>query len=66
MNALFIQWLAGDLRECLGDDVDPLDVGNPDTENAWAEYAKDSESGRVSSRLFRSSCGSTLYFDISR
>ena len=44
-NALFIQLISGDMRE------GGLYGGM--TEAEWATYAKDSEAGRVSSRIFR-------------
>lgn len=44
LNALLIQMIAGDIRE--GD----LDSDNPD----WEKYEKDSESGRVAGRIFKS------------
>lgn len=63
LNALFIQWVAGDIRECFGDDVDPL-ADDLDTETAWAKYQEDNEKGVVPSRLFRSSDHKKLYFDV--
>lgn len=58
LNALCLQWIAGDIREacqgCKGS-TDGFD---------WAEYEADAEAGRVSSRLFRAEDGA-VYFDIS-
>lgn len=55
LNALCLQWIAGDIREAFGD-AEP-------SEWDWDEYQKDSEAGRVSSRLFKSADGK-IYFDI--
>lgn len=58
LNALCLQWIAGDIREacqtCKGS-TDGFD---------WAEYEAGAESGQHSSRLFRADDGS-IYFDIS-
>ena len=58
LNALCLQWIAGDIREacqaCKGS-TEGFD---------WGEYEAEAESGRNSSRLFRADDG-TVYFDIS-
>lgn len=54
LNALFLQWVAGDIRECLEWDVDDV----------WANYEEMAESGQVPSRLFRTDNGQ-VYFDLS-
>lgn len=54
LNALFLQWIAGDIRECLEWDVDDV----------WANYEEMGESGAVPSRLFKTESGE-VYFDIS-
>ena len=43
LNALFIQWVSGDMREA------GLDVPSPD----WEQYAKESGAGNCSSRIWR-------------
>lgn len=43
LNALFVQWVAGDIRECLEWDVDDV----------WANYAEMSQAGQVPSNLWR-------------
>lgn len=53
LNALFLQWVAGDIRECLEWDVDDV----------WANYEEMSQAGTVPSRLFRTESGN-VYFDI--
>jgi hypothetical protein len=56
LNALLLQWIAGDVREAFGD----AELAEWD----WKQYEKDSESGRVSSRLFKDDDGN-VYFSIS-
>lgn len=56
LNALLLQWIAGDIREAFGD-AEP-------SEWDWDEYARDSEAGRISGRLFRAESGE-IYFSIS-
>ena len=46
-NALFIQLIAGDMRESGLDEIDP------DDDSAWAEYQEGAESGRYSGSIFR-------------
>lgn len=53
LNALFIQWISGDIRECLEWDVADI----------WANYEEMSESGRVSNNLFRGDDG-RIYFSL--
>jgi hypothetical protein len=58
LNALCLQWIAGDIREaCQGC------KGSTSGFN-WEEYEAGAESGQNSSRLFRAEDGS-IYFDIS-
>lgn len=45
-NALFLQWVAGDIREAFGDW--PFDDWN------WDDYEKECEAGHCSSNIFRS------------
>ncbi len=56
LNALFLQWVAGDIREAFGD----ADPGEWD----WAEYEKRASAGQVSSNIFRGD-GGEVYFSIS-
>ena len=44
VNALFLQWVAGDCREAGADSLDKID---------WEEYREDCEAGRISGRLYR-------------
>ena len=53
LNALFLQWVAGDIRECLEWDV----------EDVWANYEEMAQAGMVPSRLFRTD--GQVYFDLS-
>lgn len=57
LNALLLQWIAGDVREAFGD----ADFSEWD----WADYEKRSERGQVSSRLFKSDDG-RVFFSISQ
>jgi hypothetical protein len=54
LNALCLQWIAGDIREAFGD-VEPAAWD-------WEEYQKDSEAGRVSSRLLKSEDGKIYFY----
>ena len=54
LNALFLQWIAGDIRECLEWDV----------EDPWAHYAELSEAGTVSSNLWRDDDTGQVYFSL--
>lgn len=56
LNAMLLQWIAGDVREVFGD----ADFADWD----WAEYEKDAHAGRISSNLFRTEDGQ-VYFSIS-
>lgn len=51
MNALFLQWIACDIRECLEWDVDDV----------WANYAEMSEAGMVPSNLWRDDTGQVFF-----
>lgn len=51
-NALFIQFIAGDVREAGADDLESLD---------WDEYENDCQSGRIAGNLFRSEDGQIFY-----
>ena len=48
LNALFVQWVSGDIRECLED-------------SDWDQYAIDSEAGRVHSNLWRDDSGDVWF-----
>lgn len=54
LDAVLLQWIAGDIREAFGD----ADFAGWD----WAEYEKDSEAGRISSRLFKASDGRLFFY----
>lgn len=56
LNALLLQWIAGDIREAFKD-AEPKDWD-------WAQYREDSEVGRISGRLFKTEDGK-IYFSIS-
>lgn len=53
LNALLLQWIAGDIREAFGD-VEPQDWD-------WERYQEDAEQGRVSSRLFKADDGKVWF-----
>ena len=56
LYALFLQWIACDIREAFGD-------ASPD-EWDWMEHQQDAKAGRVSSRLWRDEVGA-VFFDLS-
>lgn len=58
LNALFIQWVSGDMREAPG-----ITLGPETTDAEWAEYEKLQEEGVVSSNIFRGSDG-RIYFGL--
>lgn len=53
LNALLLQWIAGDIREAFDD----ADLSEWD----WEEYQKDSEAGRISSTLYRTEDGRIFF-----
>lgn len=55
LNALCLQWIAGDIREAFGD----ADCADWD----WADYQTRAERGSISSRLFKTD-DSKIYFNI--
>lgn len=56
LNALCLQWIAGDIREAFGDE-------EPDAWD-WAEYEEQANRGRIASRIYRGDDGQ-VYFSIS-
>ena len=54
LNALCLQWIAGDIREAFGD-ADP-------SEWDWSAYQADCEAGRVSSRLWKDEAGQVFFY----
>lgn len=54
LNALCLQWIAGDVREAFGD----ADFAAWD----WADYEKRSERGSVSSRLYKDDAGNVRFY----
>jgi len=54
LNALFLQWVAGDCRETGADSLDSID---------WEEYEKRAEAGQCSSNIFKSKDGQ-IYFSL--
>jgi hypothetical protein len=55
LNALCLQWIAGDIREAFGD--------AEFSEWDWTAYGEDAGAGRISSRLYRGDDGK-VYFSI--
>ena len=55
LNALLLQWIAGDIREAFGD--------QDFTEWDWQDYEEQYKAGQISSRLFKGDDGK-IYFDI--
>lgn len=52
-NALFIQLIAGDVREAGADSLDDID---------WDQYQEDAEAGRVAGNFYRGEDCSVLYY----
>ena len=52
LNALLLQWIAGDIRESF------LDTSSPD----WEEHQKLSEAGTVAGRLFEGTDGEIYFY----
>ena len=60
INALFLQWIAGDCRECPathGERADSLE------DIDWGEYEEQASAGQISSNLFRGDDGK-IYFTL--
>lgn len=55
INALFLQFVSGDVREAGADDLGSLN---------WEEYQKDAEAGRVPSYLYKDGSG-RIFYDLS-
>lgn len=51
LNALFVQFVSGDIREA------GLDIPFPD----WEQYQEEAEAGQVSGRIFKSQDGQVYY-----
>ena len=58
LNALCIQWVAGDMRDPVG-----FDLGPDTTPEQWDDYQRQSEAGQVSGRIFKGT-DNRVYFDI--
>ena len=56
LNALFLQWVAGDVRETGVDYLEEID---------WKETAKQQMEGQISSNIFRADDGK-IYFSLDR
>jgi hypothetical protein len=54
INALALQWIAGDIREAGGNSLTSLD---------WDKYYKEASVGRISGRLVK--CGENFYWNCS-
>ena len=51
LNALFVQWVAGDIRGCLEWDCDDV----------WTNYAEMAEAGQVPSNIWRDDQGQVFF-----
>lgn len=58
LNALLLQWVAGDMREPVG-----FELGPDATDETWKAYEQQAEAGQVSGRLFKGTDGE-IYFCI--
>lgn len=56
LNALFIQWVSGDMRECGLDGSDRL------SDSAWEQYEELAERGTVPSNLFRTEDNNVYFY----
>jgi hypothetical protein len=52
-NALFLQFVAGDIREAGADSLDEIN---------WKQYQIDAEAGRIGGRMFRGEDGQVWYY----
>lgn len=52
LNALFLQWVAGDWREC---------IEWPDVDDIWANYEELAQAGTVPSNIWRDDVGNIYY-----
>lgn len=59
LNALFLQMVAGDIRESALDGK-PGVIAN--TRAAWREYQKHAEAGRIGGAMFRADNGAIFYY----
>lgn len=57
LNALCIQWIAGDMREPVGFD---LRADMPDSE--WMEYERQCNAGMCSGRIYRGDSGNVYFY----
>lgn len=55
LNALCIQFIAGEMREPVG-----FELGTDTTDEEWEEYARQAQEGLISGRLFRA--GDRVFF----
>lgn len=53
LNALFLQWIAGDVRELGADSLSEID---------WEEAEKTQQAGRAASNIFRSDDGRIFFY----
>lgn len=53
-NALFLQWVAGDVREAGYDSLEEID---------WDEYESQASEGRISGNIYRAAVG-RIYFSL--
>jgi hypothetical protein len=58
LNALCIQWVAGDMREPVG-----FELGPNTTAEQWADFEAQASAGQCSGRIYRGTDGQ-IYFDI--
>lgn len=58
LNALCLQWIAGDMREPVG-----FELGPDTTAEQWADYEKQVSDGQISGRIFKGT-DNEIYFYI--
>jgi len=57
LNALCIQWIAGDMREPVG-----FELSADTTPQEWAEYEAQASAGQASGRIYRADDGAVYFY----
>lgn len=57
LNALCLQWIAGDMREPVG-----FELGPDTTDDQWADYQKQCEAGQAAGRIFKGTDGEIYFY----
>lgn len=57
LNALCLQWIAGDMREPVG-----FELGPDTTAEQWADYEAQANAGQCSGRIYRAADGQVYFY----